>query len=101
MRKLPYWLTVVAIVVSACGYRSGSSLEPVGGKRIVGSEEATSHAMWMWSPYSRLTDDPNYPKFVLIASDGTGCLVPGAVWALAQPGVRLTCPDAWRSPRRR
>lgn len=92
---------VLVLVLLGCGYRSTNEVRPVMEKRIVGSFEATNHSSWWRSPWYRPGEDDvaDYPKFVLIAIDGTGCLVPGSVWALYAGDMEYLRCDRWLQPR--
>lgn len=65
-------------------------------KRLVDHEVYTSSLLWPTSPWARVDDDPYFPKFLLIASDRSACLVEPDVWAVKLPGVWYTCKTPWR-----
>jgi hypothetical protein len=88
---------VFVVVVIACGAYYGRPARVM--KRIVDSREVLIWQHWQQEPWSRIDDEPSGPYFLLIADDGTACLVPDSVWAVTMPGRYHRCHTSWRVPR--
>lgn len=69
-----------------------------GGKSIVRLLDYTNDASWRRSPFYHIADAPDWPIRVAVGSDGLGCILAPAWWAIAKPGDFLDCPAGWRFP---
>lgn len=110
-RPIRWWIPLVAIVaawllaLASCsrGAPPVSALNPEPGKVV--SKMIVGMAMYMpdtWpnSPYMRSGDlMTEWPAFIAIAADGTGCIVSGEIMVASHYGDRLYCAGGWRSQR--
>ncbi len=68
-------------------------------RRIQGVSQFQNVYEWQRSGWSRIADGiMNWPVFVVIADDGSACVVSGDVWAIAKAGDYVTC-KPWRIAR--
>lgn len=71
-------------------------------KTIAGVGTFISTYDWQRTPWYRIEDmGISLPVLVIIAQDGSACLVEGKDWAIAQAGKRFACPGKWRFARPR
>ena len=96
--------TALILLVFCCG---GQSREPgpvppasPTAQQVVRVEEYGSTLDWRRSPYWRLADDViEFPVFVLVATDGTGCIYRTLLRPTVRTGEFWACPAGWRAPR--
>lgn len=105
-----WWVPVLGIVLAwvlalvvACGPgRPLPEINPDGTaitKFVVGLSVFMSDN-WRNSAYYRSADPiMEWPVYVALAADGTGCIVSGEVMTVLHYGDRLVCVDGWRLPR--
>lgn len=58
-----------------------------------------SAADWERTPWWRPGDSFFEPVYIAVAGDKSACLVPAAVWAVAQRDQYVICRGSWRVPR--
>lgn len=108
--RMRWWIPLVAILAAwlltlvACGAgRPLAELNPRPDSAVTQFVVGLSVFMpdtWPSSAYSRSSDlITDWPAYVVLATDGTGCLVSGEIMAMIHYGDRLLCVDGWRHPR--
>lgn len=91
------------ILLCACGGYANvlPDLNPPPGKdvkRILGAG-ALLRPDWQSSRWARPDDRVDLAMvFFVVAQDGTACIVPDAIWAVAKSGDSVKCAP-WRLPR--
>jgi hypothetical protein len=98
-------LALIAAFVVGCAPLVNSQLgsDPINtrDRRQVAGVPAfyTTVHQWERTPWARIADPIPGPYHVIVATDGSACLVTPEVWAVAQPGEFRGCPTGWRRPR--
>ena len=95
------WLAFLTVIAACWGVSSipAGYLEPdlPGKHRIVVSREYPTYYAWANSPWFRVTDEYEFPVYILIDQTGYGCVAPPEIWALNP--TYAACPTNWRAPR--
>jgi len=73
--------------------------EQARAKPVSTSTQFLSQGAWDASPWQRPGDFFLFPIFIVIATDGTACLVSAADWAIVHEQDHYPCQTAWRMPR--
>jgi len=102
-------LAFLAVLACTCGCGSGrmpdwktgtlTPAERARAKPVSTSTQFTSRGEWESSPWWRPSDFLIFPVFLVIATDGTACLVSAADWTIVHEHDSYPCATAWRLPR--
>ena len=97
-------LSLLALaVLAACG--NANRIEqpsPTADIRSVADVRMyNSDLDWQKTPWARMTDafDVSWPVFVVVAADGSACLVTAAQYTVAEARQRFACTTRWRMRR--
>jgi len=94
-------LALTLVLLVACGgnplpeWKTSPTPGP-NAKRVDHLEKFSNALTWQRSPYARVDDALDSPIYLIVADDGTACIVPSEDWTIAVRGDFYPCASNWR-----